>query len=271
MASTLGTLQPFRYRGYVWDEETGLYYLRSRYYKAVIFRFLSNDVIVSKIGEQLSTNAYIYSKNNSVVCADADGTDCYYVIYDNRENGKEKGLRLQGEWAISFLESIGHDVECAGFTDIPGFARAWNNIGTKKYDYIVIYAHGSPGTIDCNGGYLKETLTEYKDSNDHYCYSSKIRLSDIQVTKGIILLSCNAATPDSEYMTAIGMLSSKAGGAPTTGSAYASVNYYPGTGIPKQGPGISGENSLWTNISRLLYYIGARCWVTFSKDGYTIK
>ena len=109
MASTLGTLQPFRYRGYVWDEETGLYYLRSRYYKAVIFRFLSNDVIVSKIGEQLSTNAYIYSKNNSVVCADADGTDCYYVIYDNRENGKEKGLRLQGEWAISFLESIGHD------------------------------------------------------------------------------------------------------------------------------------------------------------------
>ena len=32
MASTLGTLNPFRYRGYVYDEETGLYYLRSRYY-----------------------------------------------------------------------------------------------------------------------------------------------------------------------------------------------------------------------------------------------
>ena len=32
MASTLGTLNPFRYRGYVCDEETGLYYLRSRYY-----------------------------------------------------------------------------------------------------------------------------------------------------------------------------------------------------------------------------------------------
>lgn len=32
LASTLGTIQPFRYRAYVYDEETGLYYLRSRYY-----------------------------------------------------------------------------------------------------------------------------------------------------------------------------------------------------------------------------------------------
>ena len=28
----LAQLNPFRYRGYVWDEETGLYSLRSRYY-----------------------------------------------------------------------------------------------------------------------------------------------------------------------------------------------------------------------------------------------
>ena len=26
LAETLGTVQPFRYRGYVFDEETGLYY-----------------------------------------------------------------------------------------------------------------------------------------------------------------------------------------------------------------------------------------------------
>ena len=32
MANTLGKINPFRYRGYVYDEETGLYYLRSRYY-----------------------------------------------------------------------------------------------------------------------------------------------------------------------------------------------------------------------------------------------
>ena len=32
MAGTLGKLNPFRYRGYIYDEETGLYWLRSRYY-----------------------------------------------------------------------------------------------------------------------------------------------------------------------------------------------------------------------------------------------
>lgn len=40
MAGTLGTVQPFRYRGYVYDEETGLYYLRSRYYNRCCFERL---------------------------------------------------------------------------------------------------------------------------------------------------------------------------------------------------------------------------------------
>ena len=35
MASTLGTLNPFRYRGYVWDEEFLLFYVVSRYYNPV--------------------------------------------------------------------------------------------------------------------------------------------------------------------------------------------------------------------------------------------
>ena len=32
MASTLGAANPLRYRGYVYDTETGLYYLSSRYF-----------------------------------------------------------------------------------------------------------------------------------------------------------------------------------------------------------------------------------------------
>ena len=48
MASTLGTLNPFRYRGYVFDEETGLYYLRSRYYNAERCRFLNADIDMGK-------------------------------------------------------------------------------------------------------------------------------------------------------------------------------------------------------------------------------
>ena len=36
---TLGKLNPFRYRSYVYDEETGLYYLQSRYYDPLTGRF----------------------------------------------------------------------------------------------------------------------------------------------------------------------------------------------------------------------------------------
>ena len=43
MAETLGRDNPFRYRGYVWDEETVLYYLRSRYYSPEWGMFVSAD------------------------------------------------------------------------------------------------------------------------------------------------------------------------------------------------------------------------------------
>ena len=43
LASTLGTINPFRYRGYVYDEEAGFYYASSRYYDPEIGRFISPD------------------------------------------------------------------------------------------------------------------------------------------------------------------------------------------------------------------------------------
>ena len=36
LASTLGAINPLRYRGYVYDTETGLYYLNSRYYNPIM-------------------------------------------------------------------------------------------------------------------------------------------------------------------------------------------------------------------------------------------
>ena len=46
MASTLGVLNPFRYRGYIYDEETGYYYLRSRYYYPNWGRFINAEWIL---------------------------------------------------------------------------------------------------------------------------------------------------------------------------------------------------------------------------------
>lgn len=57
LAETLGALNPFRYRGYIYDEETGLYYLRSRYYNPKLSRFINADD-VEALGADGDINGY---------------------------------------------------------------------------------------------------------------------------------------------------------------------------------------------------------------------
>ena len=77
LAETLGKVQPFRYRGYVFDEETGLYYLRSRYYNSELGRFLNADTIYY-------CNLFCYCKNSPTRRFDANGKedeDVYLNVY----------------------------------------------------------------------------------------------------------------------------------------------------------------------------------------------
>ena len=73
MANALGKINPFRYRGYVYEEETGLYYLRNRYFNATICRFFNEDVLVGNMN-LLSTNMYAYCLNKPIVFVDHTGT-----------------------------------------------------------------------------------------------------------------------------------------------------------------------------------------------------
>ena len=73
LASTLGKYNPFRYRGYVYDEETGWYYLQSRYYNPEVSRFISPDVYLSTGQGVLGHNAYAYCLNNPINMSDSTG------------------------------------------------------------------------------------------------------------------------------------------------------------------------------------------------------
>ena len=72
LAETLGKVQPFRYRGYVFDEKTGLYYLRSRYYNPRWGRFVNADVLIGA-GKLLSHNLFAYCDNVPVSFSDKHG------------------------------------------------------------------------------------------------------------------------------------------------------------------------------------------------------
>ena len=73
LSSTVGAANPFRYRGYYYDTETGWYYLNTRYYDPNIGRFLSPDTILGANGGLLGYNLYAYCNNNPVNHIDPTG------------------------------------------------------------------------------------------------------------------------------------------------------------------------------------------------------
>ena len=93
LASTLGALNPFRYRGYVYDTETQLYYLNSRYYDPETCRFISAD---SQFGKGMTGyNLYAYCNNNVVNGFDPCGT-CFHRL-DFWNDCQKCGGRTIGE------------------------------------------------------------------------------------------------------------------------------------------------------------------------------
>lgn len=66
LASTVGQINPFRYREYYFDTETGLYYLNSRYYDPEVVRFINADGYVFTGQGILGNNMYAYCANNPV-------------------------------------------------------------------------------------------------------------------------------------------------------------------------------------------------------------
>ena len=80
MSGTLAELNPLRYRGYVYDQETGFYYLNSRYYDPAVGRFINADNYPST-GQGLSgNNMFAYCGNNPVSREDDGGEFWNFVI-----------------------------------------------------------------------------------------------------------------------------------------------------------------------------------------------
>ena len=71
--SHIANINPFRYRGYYYDVETGWYYLNSRYYDPTVGRFLSPDTILGANGGLQGYNLFAYCNNNPVMFADPSG------------------------------------------------------------------------------------------------------------------------------------------------------------------------------------------------------
>ena len=70
--TTLGNANPFRYRGYYYDTETGFYYLGSRYYDPVVGRWMVTDPLQEKYA---SVSPYCYVISNPIKFIDPTGLE----------------------------------------------------------------------------------------------------------------------------------------------------------------------------------------------------
>lgn len=79
---TAYSLNHIKYRGYYRDEESGFYYLQSRYYDSVTCRFINADDIgyFGASGTVWGYNLYLYGENNPIAFIDSSGNDAVAIL-----------------------------------------------------------------------------------------------------------------------------------------------------------------------------------------------
>ena len=136
---TIREINPIRYRDYVYDTETSLYYLQSRYYDPFTGRFLNADDTHYIMFPSLMANLYTYCDNNAISNTDT--------------NGKTAWLWMLGLYAVKKsmpLQFYFHSIlnrqryKCYDFSDNSMYAdkilgsMAYYNF-KKKYHIINLY------------------------------------------------------------------------------------------------------------------------------------
>ncbi len=143
---------PITYRGYLYDSDTGLYYLQSRYYNPTYGRFLNADSIM-KTGEPLGANIFAYCGNNPVNYVDYDGKDA--IDFETIRNA------LYAIVLVVALEKILKD---------------------KNLSYILSYEPVSINYSETIAGIYDLSITFLSESNISYntYYSVKISIGTVQ-------------------------------------------------------------------------------------------
>ena len=158
LAETFGTEQPFRYRGYVYDEETGFYYLQSRYYNPELGRFISADVYLSTGQGVLGHNAYAYCLNNPISCQDGAGCRASHLtdvmLYDNLQPPKPPHRCISYNEYIDAQESFeGSDLSFG----------LWGNIADNGCGLVALH------NLNVAAGRYAEFGELYLDIKTNYC------------------------------------------------------------------------------------------------------
>ena len=153
LALAFAEANPIRYRGYFYDNETGYYYLQSRYYDPSIGRFINaDDVHYTDVNSVCGLNIFAYCGNDPINNDDPEGKSTYKIT----------AVGLQLEFSASLFGYSGE----VGIEFIYVFSK----------NCIYGYAYGGLGA---GGGFGKKGLEYFKNSFRHIAMSPKVSLKNI--------------------------------------------------------------------------------------------
>ncbi len=174
LASTVGTINPMRYRDYYLDSETGYYYLQSRYYNPDICRFINADkpaILTMSVGKILNANLFTFCKNNPIMYIDYSGL---WAEYYSGFKWTNTGFNLNVQ--LSFLSRS----FCVSYSlDIIRLRGQWywwgkgykkmssTRIAQELWFHALIYYVGSPiksvlNTVGVSWSWLNSKLNSAK-------------------------------------------------------------------------------------------------------------
>ena len=137
----LAEINPLRYRGYYYDNETGFYYLQSRYYDPVNRRFINADGLISSNWSFSGLNMFAYCENDPVGRSDPSGMLSLSELGEKLKQALRYALHLANDLA----KKHGVDTAAAGAAilqmekDEKGIYHARPDCWQQHFGYTDLY------------------------------------------------------------------------------------------------------------------------------------
>lgn len=185
----LAERNPIRYRGYYYDNETGFYYLESRYYDPQTKRFISYDDLESFFygSEEDMESLFVYCGNNPVIYCDAFGQYAYlnlvFSTFDVLHDGSKEAITSQID---SKLGRNGNTTRTDQVTlnETSDFVKFWNNDSKwGRRNVVCLNMHGTPIDVGSADATVDMDIATIKNL--------KYRIFDV-----LIIYACNCGHQD---------------------------------------------------------------------------
>lgn len=223
----IANLNPFRYRSYYYDSETGFYYLMSRYYDPVTHRFLNADGYFQSGDNILDTNMNAYCRNNPIMYSDPTGEHANNVTCGDPTCPKcnsarraylqtEKGMNNYNKYhgtnyiGIDYKGNFISDTRLSNGTSLSG--NCLNGIRTVEYGVAGAYVttKGCAAGLSAIATVPVTTLSIISHASNPYLTDCQkgylIRLDCATAVVGVLLSAVLATTPLGWVGVGIGIL-----------------------------------------------------------------